>query len=135
MRTLLAAVVMVIICMSLAIVVDSGEAQPPAAPNRRSKYDFNDSEIQHLKQQYLSLAEKRVATMDGPDLQEAVAEMRRSYLIAELANLAKESESDRLAEMRAYIAATVLSVKSTEELETLMRTMAKDLEAVKHTKP
>jgi hypothetical protein len=135
MRTLLAAVVMVIMCMGLALVADSGEAQSPNAPNRRSKFDFSDSEIQHLKQQYLSLAEKRVARMDGPDLQKAVAEMRRSYLIAELANLANESEGDRLAEMRAGIAATVLSVGSTKELETLLRTMAKELEAMKLTTP
>ncbi len=72
------------------------------------------------------MAKKRTELMDGPELQKGIAEMRRQWLIAELAAFSSESHDD-FDDLRAKIAVGVLRAKDQNELASLTSTLATEL--------
>lgn len=88
-------------------------------------YSPSHDELQSLRRLYTDLAGKRAERMDGPELKQGIVDMRRHSLIAELTELA--NNSDGFDAMRAEVAAEALRAKDRLELEKLSRDLAKEL--------
>jgi hypothetical protein len=98
----------------------------PSESNERPDFHFHEGERQSLRHQYLSLAEKRAESMTRPELQRGIAELRRQYLISELAILANNSPDD-FNKLQSKVAAAVLKAKDQKELETMIQSLATEL--------
>jgi len=125
MRAFVGLAVLTVIVMGLVTYSPStgseGVAPPPqpAAP----AHEFDEAELQALRQQYVALAEKRVESMSGPELLQGIAEIRRQDLLVELANLASESQEGSFEQARAYVALTTLGADTPEDLKTLLASL------------
>jgi ribosomal protein S10 len=101
---------------------------PPAAAAYGALASYSHDEVQAFKQEFITLAQRSAERMNGPELKQGIAEMRRQFIISELQLLADEPQV-RFHGMRAEIAAVVLKSSSQTELESVIRSLAKELEA------
>src|SRR5687768_4542129 len=68
---------------TLALPASTPYGAPAYRPN-----EYSHDEIQSLKQQFITLAQKSAERMDAPELKQSIAEMRRLNVISELKLLA-----------------------------------------------
>ena len=112
--------VLTVMVVGLVIYSPSTGSEGDVPPPARSAQEFDEPDLQTLRQQYLALAETRVERMSGPELLQGIAEMRRHHLIAELSSLATESGEASFAQARAYIALTILAAETPKDVEALL---------------
>lgn len=106
---------------------------PAVAPSPATGWAYGAPENSHdhvasLRREYVAMATKHADRMDGPQLQQGIAEMRRQWLIAELTDLAGQSD-----DVRAGVAAMALKAKDQTELKKLLRSIVEEMDAEKPT--
>jgi hypothetical protein len=99
---------------------------PFYGPPQPQAPEFGHNDITWLRQEFVAMAKKRAERMDGPELKQAIADMRRQWLIAELTSFGAESSDVRVA-----VAAMALKAKDQKELEKLIRSFVAEMEEEK----